>query len=59
VGCGAFKPYEEGVAEIKRMFVPLACRRQGVARQVLAELEAWAQELGYAACLLETGKRQP
>jgi putative acetyltransferase len=26
---------------------------------VLAELEAWAAELGYPKCVLETGKRQP
>jgi putative acetyltransferase len=26
---------------------------------VLAELERWAHELGYAGCVLETGKKQP
>jgi putative acetyltransferase len=58
-GCGAIKEYSPGVAEIKRMFVPLASRRQGVARRVLVELEEWAHELGYSACILETGKKQP
>lgn len=59
VGCGAFKEFEAGSAEIKRMFVQPAHRQWGVARAVLTELEAWAAELGYASCVLETGKRQP
>lgn len=58
VGCGAFKEIAPGMAEIKRMFVAPAQRQRGVARAVLAELEKWAAELGYAACVLETGKRQ-
>jgi GNAT superfamily N-acetyltransferase len=59
VGCGAFKEYAPDSVEIKRMFVQPAYRQRGVARAVLAELEAWAAELGYATCVLETGKRQP
>jgi putative acetyltransferase len=59
VGCGAFKEYVPNSAEIKRMFVQPAHRQRGVARAVLAELETWAAELGYANCVLETGKRQP
>jgi NAD(P)-dependent dehydrogenase (short-subunit alcohol dehydrogenase family) len=45
--------------EVKRMFVQPAHRGQGVAQAVLAELEKWAAELHYAACVLETGKKQP
>ena len=59
VGCGAFKEYAPDSVEIKRMFVQPAHRQRGVARAVLAELETWAAELGYASCVLETGKRQP
>lgn len=59
VGCGAFKEFEPGVVEIKRMYVAPAHRRQGVAQAVLAELEAWAAKLGYPATVLETGRRQP
>jgi len=59
IGCGAFKEYAPDSVEIKRMFVLPAHRQQGVARAVLAELEMWAAELGYATCVLETGKRQP
>jgi GNAT superfamily N-acetyltransferase len=59
VGCGAFKEFELGAVEIKRMYVRPDCRQQGVARAVLGELEQWAAELGYPAAVLETGKRQP
>lgn len=59
VGCGAMKEYTSGVMEIKRMFVPLAQRGKGIAGNVLAELEEWAQALGYNKCILETGLKQP
>lgn len=59
VGCGAFKEFEPGTVEIKRMYVQPAHRQQGVAQAVLSELEKWAAELGYCTCVLETGKRQP
>ncbi len=59
VGCGAVKKYSDGVGEIKRMFVPLEYRGQGIAGAVLAELEKWAAELGFTECILETGKKQP
>ncbi|MCB0794838.1 MAG: GNAT family N-acetyltransferase [Flavobacteriales bacterium] len=59
VGCGAMKPFAERALEIKRMYVPAAFRRTGIASAVLKELEAWAMELGYARCVLETGLRQP
>ena len=59
IGCGAFKEYEPGKAEIKRMFVLPEYRGQGVGLNILKELEQWAAELGYAECILETGKKQP
>ena len=59
VGCGAFKEYAADEVEIKRMYVLPARWGQGVAVTVLAELEQWAQELKYATCVLETGKKQP
>jgi putative acetyltransferase len=58
VGCGALRPMESGVAEIKRMYVEPDVRGRGVARRLLAELERRACELGYAAVRLETGLRQ-
>lgn len=54
VGCGAFKEYETGTAEIKRMFVPEEKRGMGIASKVLAELENWASEEGFGRCVLET-----
>jgi ribosomal protein S18 acetylase RimI-like enzyme len=52
VGCGAFRPLESGVAEIKRMY----SRRcmPGIGSAVLLFLESEAQKLGYAALRLET-----
>jgi putative acetyltransferase len=58
-GCGAFKEYAPGVAEIKRMFVAPDQRRKGIAAAVLSELEKWASELSYSRFILETGINQP
>ncbi len=59
VGCGSIKEYEKGAAEIKRMFVQPARRGRGIAKMILAELEAWASELHFSECILETGWKQP
>ena len=59
VGCGAFKRYEDGVAEIKRMFVRPEARGKRIAAAVLKELEKWAAESGFRECILETGFKQP
>jgi len=59
VGCGAIKAFSPEAMEVKRMYVPLHKRGHGIASQVLSELEAWAKELNYEKCVLETGKRQP
>ena len=56
IGCGAFKEYEPGIAEIKRMFVHEEHRGKGIASAVLSELELWAKELNYVACILDTNK---
>jgi GNAT superfamily N-acetyltransferase len=57
-GCGALRRLEEGVAEVKRMYVEPCARRNGIGRRILAEIEATAQRLGYRAVRLETGLRQ-
>ncbi|MBF5027940.1 GNAT family N-acetyltransferase [Planobacterium oryzisoli] len=57
VGCGAMKDYEEGIMEIKRMFVPADKRGNGIAGIILLELQLWAKELGYNKCILETGNK--
>jgi putative acetyltransferase len=59
VGCGAFKPYNDSSAEVKRMYVPETLRGQGIASRVLTEIENWAMETGFSTCILETGLRQP
>lgn len=59
VACGAVKHYDKQTVEVKRMFTSAEHRGKGIAMQVLDEMEAWAVELGYHRCLLETGKRQP
>lgn len=59
VGCGAYKPYEGGIVEIKRMFVRPRGRGKEIAVAVLDELERWAREEGYSSAVLETGFKQP
>ncbi len=59
VGCGAFKKYSEQTAEIKRMYVLPEYRGQGIAGEVLRELEKWAADSGFSEAILETGKKQP
>lgn len=59
IGCGALRNYSNDTMEVKRMFVPLNKRGQGIASTVLAALETWCRELGIKKCVLETGKKQP
>ena len=58
VACGAIKPFDTETVEIKRMYVEPGYRGEGLGSKVLSELEHWALELNYSACILETGKRQ-
>ena len=59
VACGAIKPLSETAAEVKRMFVHPDYRKKGIAAKILTELEAWATELTFEECVLETGRKQP
>lgn len=59
VACGAIKVYDTGTMEVKRMFVSEGYRGRKISKKVLAELEKWAAEMGYASCILETGTNQP
>lgn len=58
IGCGAIKEFSPGVMEVKRMYIMPQERGKGVATLILRELEAWAHELSYKKCVLETGKKQ-
>jgi GNAT superfamily N-acetyltransferase len=59
IGCGALRAYSKDTMEVKRMFVPLQKRGQGIASTILKALEIWCKELGIKKCVLETGKNQP
>src|SRR5487761_404227 len=43
VGCGAVRLLDEGTVEVKRMYVEPDVRGQGVARDILAQLEGVAR----------------
>ena len=47
VACGAFRPIQPDIAEIKRMFVIPECRSRGYSRAMLTELERRADQNGY------------
>jgi hypothetical protein len=59
-GCGALRPIDAEIVEVKRMYVcaPHA-RRLGVGRRILTVLERLAVEFDYRVMRLETGFRQP
>ena len=59
VACGAIRPLEEDVAELKRVFVKVDFRRRGYSKAVVNELEGQARARGYRLLRLETGVRQP
>jgi putative acetyltransferase len=54
VGCGGVA-FDDGFAEVKRMYVRPAARGTGVAPAVLARLEQEARAKGYRHLMLETG----
>jgi len=56
---GGVKRLDDEAAEIKRMYVVPAARGRGLARVLLAALEAAALDLGYATVRLDTGALQP
>jgi GNAT superfamily N-acetyltransferase len=58
VACGALRPLDEGVVEIRRMFVVKQARRRGLGRAMLRALESAARRLDYKFIRLETGNRQ-
>ena len=58
VACGALRPIDTTMVEVRRMFVLRSFRRTGVARQILAALEREAARLDFEVMRLETGNRQ-
>jgi GNAT superfamily N-acetyltransferase len=60
VAMGGWRRLPDGEqAEIKRMYVVPAARRQGLALRVLAELERTAAAAGIGRLVLNTGPEQP
>jgi putative acetyltransferase len=58
IACGALRRIDDGVGEIKRMYVVPEERGRGVSRVVLTALEDEARNMGLSRLLLETGIRQ-
>ncbi|MGH3440356.1 MAG: GNAT family N-acetyltransferase, partial [Sciscionella sp.] len=57
--CGGWRAHGEQDAEMKRMYVVPVARGLGLARTMLAELEATASAAGHTRMMLETGMAQP
>lgn len=52
LGCGAFKPFREDIAEVKRMYA--RHKAKGIGTQIISYLEERAKEFGYSRIWLET-----
>jgi GNAT superfamily N-acetyltransferase len=59
IGCAGMRRHDDGVVEVKRMFVRVEHRRRGHGRRMLRALEDWARDRGYRRVVLETGLAQP
>jgi putative acetyltransferase len=59
VGCGAIRPIDAETTELKRFYVEIAFRKQGIAKRMLDFLEGQAQALRFKVIKLETGTEQP
>jgi GNAT superfamily N-acetyltransferase len=59
VGCAGLVPLDDRAGEVKRMYVAPAARRRGLARGLLAGLEAAACAAGYTRLRLDTSAGQP
>lgn len=56
LGCGALKELDQKHGEIKSMRTPLAHRRKGAGRAILAHIIEVAKERSYERLSLETGR---
>ena len=58
IGCGALRNLDDGICEMKRMFVPSAWRGQGVGLSLAERLLGDARSIGYRKVRLDTSWRQ-
>lgn len=58
LGCGALKELDPGHGEIKSMRTPVAHRRRGAGRAILAHIIEVAKERAYQRLSLETGSAE-
>jgi GNAT superfamily N-acetyltransferase len=58
VACGGLRRLEDGICEIKRMYVTPGARSRGAGRALLEALEDAARELGYGRVRLDAGPEQ-
>jgi GNAT superfamily N-acetyltransferase len=58
LACGALRPLDGQIAEVRRMFVVRHARRKGLGRAILEALETASRRFGYEFMRLETGNRQ-
>jgi len=58
-GCGALRPLDSEMTEVKRMYVKREFRGLGYARKLLRFLETIARTSGFIVVRLETGTKQP
>jgi GNAT superfamily N-acetyltransferase len=56
IGCAALVRLDAETAEIKRMWTAPSARGQGVARQMLGELDKIARKAGYRKLRLDTNR---
>ncbi len=54
VGMGAVRRLEEGVGEIKRMYIKPGLQGRGLGKEMMTKLESKARELGYSTLRLDT-----
>ncbi|WP_312226690.1 GNAT family N-acetyltransferase [Pseudescherichia sp.] len=59
IATGAYKPFDEQTAEIKRIWTQRNLRQQGLAGRMMQALEQRASLAGYRRIFLTTGFRQP
>jgi putative acetyltransferase len=59
VGCGALRRHDDGLGEIKRMYVDQQMRGRSIGRRLLLALEAQAARQRLTRLALETGVSQP